>query len=164
MSRKTSENLVRMIQLAEEFFGTRNDPSQISVDQNVMSRLKEVHPCTMTEKQTRKGPISWVLIIPTTEGLMKRFIRKEINERELFKKTPLHIKYNAIYLCSALVLPEHRKKGIAKQLMCKAIKSIKKEHPIDALFYWAFSTAGKRLAAAVAKGCGLPLYKRINSG
>jgi hypothetical protein len=154
------KNFLRMMQLAEEFFGTRTDPTQISVDQKVRNKLKKIHPCTMTEKQTREGPIAWILIIPTTQKLMKQFIKNEINERELLKKTPLHIKYDAIYLCSALVLPEYRKKGIAKRLMCKAIKSIKREHPIDALFYWAFSTKGKKLAHSVAGKCKISLYKR----
>jgi hypothetical protein len=156
------ENLTRMIQLADDFFDTRNDPSQISVDQKVMNRLKKIHPSTMTEKCNRKGPVAWVLVIPTTQKLMERFIKGEINEREILKKTPLHIKYDAIYLCSALVLPEYRKKRIAKRLMCKAIKSIMKEHPIKALFYWAFSTAGRKLAASVAKNLTLPLGKRVD--
>jgi hypothetical protein len=47
--------------------------------------------------------------------------------------------------------------------MCKAIKSIKREHPVDALFYWAFSTTGKKLAHSVASKCKLSLYKWSNN-
>jgi GNAT superfamily N-acetyltransferase len=94
---------------------------------------------------------------------MRQFIKKEINEQELLNKTPLRVKYDAIYLCSALVLPEFRGKGLAKRLMCKAVKSIMKQHPIKALFYWAFSVAGKRLANSAAKECNLPLFKRVES-
>jgi ribosomal protein S18 acetylase RimI-like enzyme len=160
MSFMSQENFLRMMKLAEEFFDTRTDPTQISVDQKVMDRLKRIHPFTMIEKRTRKGPVAWVLIIPTTQKLMKQFIKSEINERELLRKTPLHIKYDAIYLCSALVLPEYRRKGIAKRLMVKAIKSIRKDHPINAIFHWAFSTEGRKLAVSVTKACNLPLYKR----
>jgi len=159
----SQENFLRMMQLAEKFFGTRTDPTQISVDPKVMNRLKRIHASTMMEKRVRKGPVAWILIIPTTQKLMKQFIKSEINERELLKKTPLHIKYDAIYLCSALVLPEYRRKGIAKRLMCKAIRSIKKEHPINALFYWAFSPSGRKLAVSVASEFDLPLYKRTNN-
>jgi len=159
---KTQENLVRMIRLADDSFNTRNDPSQISVDQRVRNRLKRIHPAAMMEKRTKKGPVAWILVIPTTQKLMKQFIKREINERELLRKTPLHIKYDAIYLCSALVLPEYRRKGIAKRLICNAVKSISKEHPIKSLFYWAFSTGGKKLAHSAAKECRLPLYKKIN--
>lgn len=149
-----------MIQLAEDFFAVKNDPSQISVNKRVMRRLNHIHPETITEKSTSKGPIAWILIIPTTQILMERFIAKNINERELYKKTPLHVKYDSIYLCSALVLPEYRGRGLAKRLMTKAIKSIQKDHPIKSLFYWAFSSEGKKLAASVARELSLPLFRR----
>ncbi len=155
------KNLARMIQLADEFFGTRNDPTQISVDGNIMARLRKIHPSTMTEKKTKEGSIAWILIIPTTKVIMKQFIKKQINELDLLEKTELQSMYNAVYLCSALVLPEHRGKGLAKRLMCKAIKSIQKQYSIRCLFYWAFSKEGKRLAESVARELSLPLYKRM---
>jgi hypothetical protein len=154
------ENLKRMIELANSFFDVGNDPDQISVDRKVMERLKKIHPSTMMENSTAKGPVAWTLVIPTTEEIMERFIAKKINERELLKKTPPGKKYTAIYLCSALVLPEYRKKGLARKLICRSVKSIRKEHPINALFYWGFSAAGKRLARTVAKECNLPLFRR----
>jgi hypothetical protein len=156
-----NNNLVRMIQLAEDFFATNSDSAQISINNKVMRRLQRIHPSTMTEKSTTKGPIAWILVIPTTKRLMNQFISKEINERELFSKTPLRSKYDALYLCSALVLPEYRGRGYAKGLMMRAIKSIRKEHPIQCLFYWGFSNAGKKLAATVAREISLPLLKRI---
>jgi predicted GNAT family N-acyltransferase len=163
MPTRTQENLVRMIHLANEVFGMKQDPAQISVDKKVMTRLRKIHPNTMTEKRTKNGPIAWVLVFPTTKDLMKQFITMKINEQELLKRTPLRAEYDAVYLCSALVLPEYRKKGLAKRLMCKAIKSIQKQYPIKFLFYWAFSSEGKKLAASVTKKISLPLFKRIES-
>ncbi len=150
-----------MIQLADEFFAAKSDPLQISVDRKVIARLKKIHQSTMTEKSISTGPIAWILVIPTTQELMKQFITKKINERELLNKTPLQAKYDSIYICSAIVLPEYRNRGLAKSLMTKAIKSILKDHPIHCFFYWAFSKAGKKLAASVAKEFSLPLYKRV---
>lgn len=149
-----------MIQLAEEFFATKNDPTQISVTPEVMERLRQLHPATLTEQDEGEGPVAWILVAPTTNDLMKRFIAKQINEQELLDETPLGGKYEAIYLCSALVLPEHRRKGLAKKLTCQAIESIRKDHPIKHLFYWAFSQEGVRLATSVAREMDLPLYKR----
>jgi hypothetical protein len=160
MSTKQQENLKRMIQLAEEFFGTRDDPEQISVNRRVVAKLQKIHPSTMTEKRTTKGPIAWILVIPTTQVLMKQFIKKKISERELLKKTPLKVPYDSIYLCSALVLPEYRRRGLAKSLAVKAITSIQKKYPINSLFYWAFSTKGKKLAASIAQELSLPIHKR----
>lgn len=155
-----NENLERMIKLAGEFFETKNDPAQISINAKSIARLKRLHPDTMTERRTKKGPIAWILVIPTTHDLMKQFISKQIDEQELLYATPLRTKYDALYLCSALVLPEHRGKGHARQLAIKAINSIRKRHPLKYLFYWAFSIAGKRLAETVAKECALSLYQR----
>jgi GNAT superfamily N-acetyltransferase len=154
-------NLERMIQLADEFFSVKRDPSQISVNGRVLARLRHIHPGTISEKSTSKGPVAWVLVIPTTQTIMDQFISKKITERELYNKTPLHAAYSSIYLCSALVLPEYRRKGLAKKLLIKAIKTIQKDHPVQKLFSWAFSAEGKRLAASVAREVSLPLYSRV---
>jgi ribosomal protein S18 acetylase RimI-like enzyme len=163
MSTRTQENLARMIRLADEVFGMKQDPTQISVNTKVIARLRKIHLSTMTEKSTKNGPIAWILVLPTTKDLMKQFITKKIHEQELLKRTSLRAEYDTVYLCSALVLPEYRRKGLAKRLMCKAIKSIQKQHPIKFLFYWAFSIEGKKLALSVSKELSLPLFKRIDS-
>jgi len=160
MCAQRQRNLERMIQLADEIFGMKQDPTQISVNPKVRTRLLKIHASTLTEKRLKKGPIAWILLFPTTEDLMKQFIQRQITERELLKKTPLRIQYDAIYLCSALVLPEYRRKGYAKRLARKAIKSILKQHPIKSLFYWAFSVEGKKLSVSLAKEFSLHLYKR----
>ena len=122
-------NLDRMIALAEEFFGTRSDPEQISVNEEVMERLHAIHPNTLSEQRNENGPIAWILLIPTVSDVMQQFIEKKITEKELLDRTldesshrPLGETYDALYLCSALVLPEERGKGIAKRLATKAIK------------------------------------------
>jgi ribosomal protein S18 acetylase RimI-like enzyme len=163
MPPRTQENLARMIRLADEVFGMKQDPTQISVNTKVIARLRKIHLSTMTEKSTKNGPIAWILVLPTTKDLMKQFITKKIHEQELLKRTSLRAEYDTVYLCSALVLPEYRRKGLAKRLMCKAIKSIQKQHPIKFLFYWAFSIEGKKLALSVSKELSLPLFKRIDS-
>ncbi len=149
-----------MIRLADEFFEAKSDPMQISVDRETMDALKKIHPSTMGEVANKKGPIAWILVVPTTHKLMKEFISKKINEKQLLDNTPLGSKYEAVYLCSALVLPEERGKGLAKRLLIKSIKAIKKKHPIKFLFYWGFSPEGKNLAGATAKELSLPLYSR----
>lgn len=154
------ENLERMIKLAEEFFEMKNDPLQISIDQKTRTKLKRIHPSTMTEIRNRKGPVAWVLVIPTTSTLMEQFTAGKIHERDLLRRTRVHTKFDALYLCSALVLPEFRRKGLAKRLVSKAIRSIRKQHAIKYLFYWAFSTEGRNLALSVAKDFRLPLLSR----
>jgi hypothetical protein len=155
------DNFSRMIQLATEFFDTKNDSSQLSIDESVMERLHTIHPASMGEITDSNGPIAWTIVIPTTQFVMDRFIAKKINERQLMDET-LQVKiFEAVYLCSALVLPEYRGRGLAKELLCNSITSVQYKHHIRNLFYWAFSTEGDSLALATAKELRLPLYKRI---
>ena len=149
-----------MIRLAENFFDAKNDPDQIAVDENVIVGLRAIHPRTMSEERDEHGPIAWILVIPTIKDLMIQFIDKKISEKEILSQTPLQARYEALYLCSALVLPEHRHKGIAHRLTVSAIKSLRQDHPITSLFYWSFSIEGDRLANAAAKESGLLLFKR----
>jgi len=153
-------NRERMIRLAEEFFDMKNDPDQITVDGEVIARLTKIHPRSMSEERDADGPVAWILVIPTTTPLMEAFLRRAINERELLEKTPLAVPYDALYLCSALVLPERRAQGLARALTLDAISAVRRDHPLKALFYWGFSGGGDALAASVARASGLPLYRR----
>jgi hypothetical protein len=153
-------NLERMIALAEEFFGAKNDPEQLAVDEQVMQQLKALHPATLGELTAGDGPVAWMLVIPTTRDVMERFLNKEIGERTLLESTDPGGHYDALYLCSALVLPEHRGRGVAKDLAVRAVRAIQQDHPIGRLFYWAFSAEGEKLAGAVARDAGLPLFRR----
>jgi GNAT superfamily N-acetyltransferase len=149
-----------MIALAEDFFKVRNDPSQISVTEETMRRLDEIHPRTLNETRTEDGPVAWVLLLPTTRPLMQKFIQNDITERELLDLTPAGEEYQSIYLCSALVLPEYRGKGLAKNLCLDAIKTIRTQHPVESLFVWALSEEGAKLASAIARAAQLPLFER----
>jgi len=153
-------NFERMIRLAVETFDAHNDPEQLDVDEQVIERLKQVHPAAVSERANADGPIAWLLLIPTTSDLMNQFIEKKISESDLLYKTPLQIKYDSLYLCSVMVLQEFRKKGIAKTLAFEAIKSIRADHPIKTLFTWNFSREGELLAESVARYERLPLLKR----
>ena len=154
-------NLERMIQLAEDAFAVRKDPDQLDVDEKVISRLQQMHPATLSE-HNENGPVVWILLIPTTKDLMQKFLKKEISEKELFYLTPIGIKYEALYLCSAMVLPEYRRKGIAKRLTVEAIKNICKENTIQTLFVWPFSKEGEMLAEEISKITSLKLLKRTH--
>jgi len=156
----SKSNFERLIQLSDEVFSSRTDPDQLNVNETVMEHLQLIHPFTISEYDDGNGPVCWILCIPTTLDLMNQFINKKISERELYELTPLNAKYEAIYMCSALLLEEFRGKGIAQGLAIKAIEGIQIGHSIKALFLWAFSKEGEKLAQKIAGLTGLPLYKR----
>lgn len=153
-------NLHRLLQLVEETFDVKNDPEQLDVNQAVIARLQQMHPCAMTEITNDDGPIAWALLIPTTTDVMNRFLLKEISEKQLYELTPIDAKFEAVYLCSAIVLPEFRRKGLLKMVLTDAILEIRKEHPVESLFVWAFTKEGDLAAQKIADLVGLPLFKR----
>lgn len=153
-------NFERMMQLVTEVFDVKNDPNQLDVDENVIQRLHSIHPATLSAKDDGEGPVAWILVIPTTSELMHLFVNKTISEQELYERTLPGMSYDAIYLCSATVLPEYRNKGIARQMTLDAIKAIQETNPIHALFVWPFSEEGAALAEKIAKLTSLPLFKR----
>ncbi len=155
-----ASNLERMISLVDEVFATREDPDQLSISPAVMERLHNIHPSALSEFDDGHGPVAWVMLIPTTLPLMKRFLAKEITEKELFDLTPTGVNYDALYLCSALVLEEYRRKGIVKNLVLHSIAEIRKNHPLKALFVWPFTKEGELAAGALARLTDLPLFKR----
>lgn len=155
-----TNNLERLIHLAEKTFAVKNDPSQLDVNQEVLLKLQNIHPSTVSEYSDDNGPVAWLLLIPTTSVLMDQFISGIITEKELFELTPPDQSYDTIYLCSALVLEEYRRKGITKKLALKAIEEIRKDYPIKSLFIWPFTEEGNIAAEVIAKETGLPLYKK----
>ena len=154
------DNFTRMIELAEDFFAAKNDPDQIAVNEEVMGRLRRIHPATLGEVADEHGPIAWMLVIPTTRQLMEQFLAKKITERELLDLTHGGTSFDAVYLCSALVLPEHRHKGLAHRLALEAVSALQRDHPITELFYWSFSREGTRLAESISRSLDLPLSRR----
>ena len=154
-------NFERMLQLADDVFAVKNDPDQLDVNLDVLDQLRRIHPATVSEFDDGHGPVAWVLLIPTTLGLMDQFLSHSISEKELYEQTPLDASYEAIYLCSAMVLEEYRRKGIARQLTLKAIDSIRKDHPIKNLFVWSFTIEGDMTADTISQITSLPLLKRL---
>ncbi len=155
-----ADNYERMMQLVTEFFDARNDPDQISVTPEEQKKLFAIHPATLSELANEDGPIVWILMIPTTQIVMERFLSGKISEKQLLERTKLGDTYDSIYFCSASVLPEFQRKGLAKQVSLTAINDIQKSHPIKSLFYWPFSAEGKALAQSLARTCGLQLFER----
>ena len=158
-----ADNFNRMIQLVTSFFDARNDPNQISVTPEDREKLESIHPATLSEFIDGDGPVVWIMLIPTNQAIMDFFIKGDISEQQLLAETQPGAVYDVIYLCSASVLPEYRHKGLAKKITIEAINSIRKDHPIKALFYWPFSTEGKALAQSIAKEVALPLFEKAHT-
>ena len=150
-------NFESMIQLAEDVFDSKSDPEQLEVNEEVLNYLYKIHPASVQEYDDGNGPVVWVLLFPTTNELMEDFLKNKISEKKLFELTPFDIQYDTIYIFSAMVLEEYRRKGIAQQLTKEAIEQIRKSHPITSLFVWPFTKEGSSLAEKISTSVGLQL-------
>ncbi len=155
-------NEQRLMNLIDEIFDTKNDPTQLNVNEEIIKQLLQINTFTLGEERIEAGPIAWTLVIPTTTEIMEQFIYETISENDLFYKSIKEQKYTSLYLCSAIVLPEYRRKGIAKRLLVQSVLMIIREHPIKSLVAWPFNSSGLHLSLSVAKECNLPLYIRKN--
>ncbi len=152
------KNLVRMLEMVHSFFDMKNDSEQLQVNEATQARLRRIHPMCLTEVANEDGPILWLLLFPTNQALVDSFLKDEINEQELFDRTPEDSKgHDCVYLCSASVLPEFRNKGLASQHTIAAVQAMQKEFPIKALCVWPFSKDGEQLGQFVADKLCLPL-------
>lgn len=153
-------NYHRMFTIIDEVFSTRNDPNQLQVDETVMQKLGALHEATLGEIADENGPLIWVLLIPTSREVMERFLADEISERQLLDHTQAGETYTCLYLCSVTTLPEKRGQGATKKLCLENIEAIRADFPIEALYVWAFSEAGERLAEALGRETALPVFKK----
>ena len=147
-----------MIELAEIQFNAKTDPKQISFTENDMEYMQSLHPACMNEISNEEGPICWVTVIPTSKEIMTKMLQGEINENQLLQNTTLDTPLQAIYLCSALTLPEFRMQNITFNVTVKAIQKMKENHPIEALFAWPFTVEGQRLSQKIASQLQLPIF------
>ena len=154
------DNFARMMQLADEVFAVHEDPTQLQVDEDVLAHLRRLHPASVSEEADPDGPVAWILLIPTTAELMEGFLMGTLTEQELYERTPVGAAYEAVYLCSAMVLQEYRRKGLAERTTLQALEQIRKDHRITTLFCWPFTVGGDALAVAIARESALPLRMR----
>jgi len=115
----------------------------------------------LSEEVIGDGPVCWILLIPSTLKTMEDFVSGKISESEILKQSmqakKAAEKFEAIYLCSAIVLPEFRKQGIAKRLTLDAINSMRHDFDIKSLYSWPFSEEGKRLSILIGQIVSLPV-------
>ena len=139
-----SKILDKMLDIGEQFFGTANDPDQMPATRESFYKLQRLHPKTVIYRLEKGEPISWVVVLPTSAELMEKFLRGEINERELLDLTEPQDKYEALYLCAAFTVSEYRRRGYVIEMFKEAINAIPHVQDVK-LFAWLFSQEGRRL-------------------
>lgn len=149
--------LDKMLNIAEQFFGSADDSDQMPITEESFYKLQKLHPKTVIYKLENGEPVSWVVVLPTQVDLMDRFLKGEINERELLDLSKPQEIYEALYFCVAFTVPRHRRKGHALEMFKEAIESIPHTENVK-LFAWLFSKEGGHLIRKLGLDLGKKIY------
>ncbi len=150
------------IKMAEKFFPWIEDENYVSPDEVTYDLIKNIYPNSVIYIKDNAKLIGHAFILPCNKRIMNNFLAKKINEKQMFHliKDQVNEKsFDCIYLASAFVLPEYRKKGLATKAMVLAIKRLceasNKDKPI--LFYEALSAEGNKLSKKVNEELGFEM-------
>lgn len=160
----TYKDLRDTADLAEKYFGTRKDPEQMPTDEKASNWILHNIPECVNVIKNNGEIIGFSFIMPCNEELMKQFISKKLNESQLYKEIKKKITYKnftTIYLCSAFVKPDYRKKGLASKAVMKSIEKIMKNNKIPTLFFEAYSEDGRKTVEAMAKKLKIQVKERV---
>jgi hypothetical protein len=149
--------LNKIIAVDEKFFRTTNDSQQIPITKEALDKILQLHSKAFLYKLENNEPISWVVVVPTSKDLADKFLNDEISERELLDLSKPQPVYEAIYLCSATTMPEHRRKGYVMKMMKEVILAIPHTEDVK-LFAWAYSPEGKSLMEKAARDFGVKIW------
>ena len=145
---------------SEKVFGTDQDPDQMPINEATYEKLVALHPATTLYRTNERGePIAWVVVFPTTKELMEQFLTSQINERQLFDLTVPGSKFDSLYLCAAITLPEYQRSGLAIGLLKEAIDAISQGHELQ-LFGWAYAKEGRYLGEKLQQELGRTILAR----
>ncbi|MDQ5928639.1 MAG: hypothetical protein QG594_413 [Bacteroidota bacterium] len=139
------EILAKEMKIAEEIFGTENDPDQMPITNESIAKLDKL--CSgwlSSELDGNNEPISWAIAMPTQKQLAEDFLNNKITERELLDLTMPADIYDAVYFVSVITVPEHRGKGLGIKVIKQALQNIPLTN--DALYFvWPTTDDGKNL-------------------
>jgi len=162
ITRKDGDKIGR---INEAYFKTENDSEQAKITEKRRDWFMREFPEAANVIKVDDKIIGSTLVLPCTLRLMNLFISKNINEEQLFQeleRTASYSNIETIYFCSAIIVPEFRRKGLATQAVEKSIKKMlsKTKNKVKTIFYWGYSNEGSALAGKIAKDLGLELKKR----
>jgi hypothetical protein len=150
--------------MAEDYFGTDTDPEQMRPSDGSRKWMLENARGYNNIIRHKRDIVGYSFMLPCSIKLMEQFLSGAISEFNLFeqiKKTKFGKCPESIYLCTAFIKPEFRRRGFVTTAYVKAIKkatSNYKYKPI--LFYWKYTEEGEKIALKVAKLTGLKLRKK----
>ena len=117
--------------IAEELFGTEDDETQAKPTLENELKLISVEKNNFICLKNKEGIIAWSVVLPTSKENMEKFLKKEIDEKELFQISFGTQSFETLYLTAVVVLPEYRRMGLGSSLLKKQIEYFKNTYGIN---------------------------------
>ncbi len=140
----TEKDFLEMDNYYLKEFGT---PDKYLVEANLENDLKiqnlEINNIVCFKDNEK--PIAWSIVLPTSRGSKTKFLNREITENQLFEDSINNQSFESLYIFAAIVLPNYRKRGFAKELARYQINYFKSTYKITDYFAWIFSPEGEKL-------------------
>jgi ribosomal protein S18 acetylase RimI-like enzyme len=96
-------------------------------------------------------PIAWSVMLPTSKNTRDRFLKKEINEKQMLDEAVKNPSFESVNIFAVIVLPEYRQQGLAKELLNYQIKYFQDEYKVADFFAWIFSPEGEKIIKSLEK-------------
>jgi|GEM_PF-1534925 hypothetical protein len=158
------EDFIQLTRLLETHFETNQDVNQMQINDANTNWIRDNFPECLHIIVIENKVIGVTLIFPSTCSLMQDFVSGKISEATLGEKSKEEIRHyddmEAIYICFAFVLSEHRRQGLSFTSMLKSIQAILPSHKRIDLFGWIFSAAGGELTKKLSDALKLNLFCR----
>ncbi len=164
-ARQASEaSFQQFFALLEAHFDVSQDPDQIQINPENVAWIKNRIPECLQVIEYENKFVGASLTIPCTKKLMHQFIANDITEAELAHNLQTqncnYAEIEAIYLCFAIILPEHQGCGLAYKGLTNSIHQILPAGKKVDICYWPYSAEGQALALKIARNLDFPAYPR----
>ena len=152
-------------EMSIEFFGMPNDPEQFQATKEnrdyIYSHLRKFLNIIRFGNEI----IGYSFMIPCSNNIADLFIKKRISENDLFNRVKEEriddTNFEAIYLCSSIIRPEHRRKGLALEGFVKLIKPLMEKRNFKSrFFFWGYTPAGRAAVLKLARVLNVCIEER----
>ena len=148
--------------ISEDIFKTKYDNDQMKSDYHLFLKIAKKFPDFFSLLSLNNKIIGDCICLPCKKDLMKKFLKKKMNEAELTAEILKRLNqkdFDCFFIAEISIKKQHRGKGFASFILFKLIENIKslkkKNVPI---FYWAWSKEGEILLGDELKKMKLKHY------
>lgn len=114
----------KVFDIADKEFGVGSNSNMYNPTEEEFYNIQKKYPFSFCIIKNNNNVVGYVILFPCSNKLMTDFLNKKINEHELVKEIDKNItleNVECLYLMSAYIDKEYRRKGIITEIYKKMI-------------------------------------------